>query len=139
MKLIAFCIILAFGLFFSPGCDVGTNADSSQSFVYTGYDSSGIKIITGTLTFFFNDSITYSGTWQLRQIGNPSKIGPQTGSGDFVGGVTDSLVWVNLNPNYADNNVHLSGKLENESYTGTWQYVSFIGVTNQGTFIALAQ
>lgn len=133
------CILLALGLFLASGCDLGTNVDSNQSFSYTGYDSTGVKIITGTLTFFHDDSLTYSGTWNFRKIENPAKIGPQTGTGSFVGGLSDSLVWLNLNPNYADNNVFLIGELEPMRYRGNWQYVSFIGVTNHGTFEAVSQ
>lgn len=104
---------------------------------YTSYDSSGTPLVTGWFTMDFSDSVTISGEWHFKPIGNPNNIGPQTGDGRLVGGVRNGLVWVGLNPQVVDNNIQLSGTLQGERYSGRWIWFSYAGSTNAGSFEAI--
>ena len=48
-------------------------------------------------------------------------------------------LYVNLNPGMMDNNVILSGRFDTLSYRGRWEWVSFVGPTNHGTFDAVRE
>jgi hypothetical protein len=50
--------------------------------------------------------------------------------------LTDGQLMIGLNPDYVDNNVTLVGEIENNIYSGSWFYSSFIGLTNYGFFEA---
>ena len=81
------------------------------AFAYTGYDGSGRPIVTGWLNIDLTDSDSITGEWQLQKIGNPQNIGPQFGSGVLIGGSYQNQLWIELNPQFADNNLQLIGTL----------------------------
>ena len=118
-----------------------TGASPSKTFPlgeyqYTGYGEDGGKVVEGRLSLTALDGDRLKGTWELKQVGQPGRIGPQTGSGDLVGTVSGTEVLVDLNPNMNDNNVNLRGKVEGKRYKGTWSYSGFAGVITSGTFEA---
>jgi len=43
---------------------------------------------------------------------------------------------INLNPEWADNNVFLEGTIDGNKITGNWVYSGFGGVMNHGTYSA---
>jgi len=55
----------------------------------------------------------------------------------FISVLTNEILWMELNPDFRDNNVFLQGKPEINKYTGKWFYFSFIGPTNWGSFEAV--
>jgi hypothetical protein len=140
MKTTAFVFgLILFGL---TGCkDPG--ADSSAPppagrYEYYGYDSTGTPIVQGWFTIDLSDSTNLIGEWQFTQIGEAQNIGPQIGKGKLSGGFrNDTTLWLGLNPEYMDNNVILNGTLHGNEYRGRWMYISFVGLTNSGTFIAV--
>ncbi len=101
---------------------------------YTGYDSLGAAIITGTLGFRSVDSTSTRGVWELD---GPAGYGPQIGVGTFEGWIDGGVVTLNLNPGWADNNVFLYGRLAAGVYSGQWDWVTFIGPTYTGSFKAV--
>jgi len=103
---------------------------------YTGYDKNRVKIVEGTLSVTSVESGEVKGRWNLRKVGNPETIGPQDGAGEFVGQMSEGNVTINLNPNMADNNVTLSGRIEGDRFAGTWTFSGFAGPMNEGTFEA---
>jgi hypothetical protein len=79
-----------------------------------------------------------SGEWQLIMIGNIKNAGDQFGSGSLNGLVISDVNYhINLNPQMADNNVFLEGILTGDSLNGSWNWSTFIGITNSGTFTAV--
>ena len=123
-------------------CDSTTSSNGMDpkqgEFKYTGYDSTGIKIVQGKLFLDFSDSTNIKGTWEIEEIKMSQNIGPQIGSGELIGSYYDSnRVWINLNPDYDDNNIILRGILNNKSYEGNWKYSTFVGVVNYGPFEAV--
>jgi hypothetical protein len=47
---------------------------------YSGFDSLGIHIVQGKISFYYADSIRIRGNWNLTAVGNPGAIGPQIGN-----------------------------------------------------------
>ena len=111
---------------------------------YIGFDSRGTKIVEGQLSITsveskrINsvDTLEIKGNWQLNKIGDPQKIGPQVGTGQLDGSIVNGEVRIDLNPNMNDNNVNLTGTIENGRFRGKWSFSGFAGILNQGTFDA---
>jgi hypothetical protein len=110
--------------------------ESEDIYQYSGYDSLGVQIIEGSLFFEYGDSILISGEWDFNVIGSPENIGPQTGEGEYIGTVENNQLLINLNPEWADNNVFLEGTIDGNKITGNWVYSGFGGVMNHGAFSA---
>lgn len=110
--------------------------ESDKLYEYSGFDSTGAKIVTGWLLFERWDSTAIEGEWSFTAVGQAQNIGPQQGSGILRGGYDSTAVWINLNPGWADNNVFLSGIVRGNKISGIWTYSSFFGVVNQGSFRA---
>ena len=137
MKLVILCIAFtSFLLFSSCGDDSSTNS-SLTIYKYSGYDSTGNKIISGYLWIDSVDSTVVKGRWDFKIIHNEDNLGPQIGKGNFDG-VKDSQgnMSLNLNPEWIDNNVFLIGSFNNSQYRGDWNYVGYPGVISAGSFEA---
>ena len=104
---------------------------------YTGFDKSGKRIVEGRLSITAVKGKQIEGDWELKEIDNPGRIGPQVGSGALVGSVDEQKVYINLNPNISDANVFLNGTNESGSYKGTWSFSGIAGPISQGTFEAV--
>lgn len=133
--IIVFCI---FNLLCSL-CDDSINGPDTPegSYTYTAYDSTGVKIVTGWMKIVFDDSVNVSGEWKFDKIGNPENIGPQVGSGNLMGIYNEPEISINLNPNWADNNVFLNGDYSEDKISGEWTFSGFPGVINRGKFEAV--
>jgi len=136
-KLILFLAAFTFLFFYSCGDDSPTNS-SMKTYKYSGYDSTGNKIISGYLWIDSFDSTVVKGKWDFKQVSNEENLGPQIGKGNFEG-IKDSQgsMSLNLNPEWIDNNVFLIGSFQNSHYNGDWNYVGFPGVINSGSFEAV--
>jgi hypothetical protein len=138
MKAVILCIALTSFLMFSSCSDDSPTNSSSKTYKYTGYDSTGNKIISGYLWIDSVDSTVVKGRWDFKQVSNEENLGPQTGKGNFEG-IKDlqGNMSLNLNPGWIDNNVFLIGSFHNLHYNGDWNYVGFPGVINSGSFEAI--
>ncbi len=140
-KISIFILIITISLSFSfYFCDKDNSINGLKipagAYAYTGFDSTGVKIVTGWIKIVFEDSTHISGEWELDKIGNPQKIGPQIGSGNIVGNIVNDQLHLNLNPQYVDNNVFLTCPYNDQKLIGRWSYTGFPGVINYGSFIA---
>ena len=115
---------------------LGIELGPAGSFTYQSYDSLGKLIVNGWLEFELIDSVKIEGTWRLNNIRNRDDIGPQYGYGKLLGSISDSEIWMELNPQYVDNNMYLEGIKSDNYIEGKWYWISFPGVTNWGTFKA---
>ncbi|HZY09848.1 MAG TPA: hypothetical protein VFF29_01725 [Bacteroidota bacterium] len=108
----------------------------SGAYHYTAFDSSGVAVAEGSLTIFYKDSIRCIGNWDIKQIGypDPGRVGNQIGSGQHVGGIEGKNIWIELYPQYIDNNFELIGKFERNIIQGEWHWITFAGLTGKGTF-----
>ena len=113
-----------------------------NTYNYTAFDSTGRKIVTGTMELQFTkidsvDKERISGRWSFSAANDSGIPQAMLGDGELIGEWhPDTRLWLNLHPNMMDNNVFLDGNLENEKYTGEWSYATFAGVINYGTFEA---
>ena len=108
-----------------------------QTFYYKSYDFKHHLIVQGRLEITFSDSDEISGTWNLQKLGNPQNIGPQSGTGELVGGlINKDSIWIELNPQFKDNNLQLRATYTKTVITGKWLWITYIGITNQGYFNA---
>lgn len=113
------------------------------NYQYAGYDENGGKVVEGRLSITSveprrnknEESYQIKGNWQLNRIGNQG-IGPQIGTGDLIGSIDKGEISIDLNPNMADNNVILRGKIEGRRFHGTWMFSGFAGAISGGTFEA---
>ncbi len=145
LMLMATLTLLMCGCVSPPSAPVEPDLSPSRSgkisgdYSYSAYDNRGTKVVEGTMRIRLEDSARISGSWEFRSVTDSptGEVGPQKGSGTLVGDVHLSLVGINLNPNYADNNVVLFGTFDGSTILGNWQFVGFPGVLNQGTFRAV--
>ena len=108
-----------------------------NAYKYTGYDTTGVKIVTGWIKLEFQDSINVTGEWSLSKVNNPKNIGPQIGSGELWGIYDTTWISIDLQPQMRDNNVILNGEMCANRISGSWFYVGFAGVLNHGPFSAI--
>jgi len=112
---------------------------SGQAYRYSAFDSFGNEVVRGVLVIAIDDSHRVSGRWDLKQTDpEASMIGPQVGSGTLEGMINGKKIWLNLNPENADNNVILSAMYYCAGIWGVWEFVGFPGVLNSGTFRAVS-
>ena len=147
MRLHGFSSLIAGVLFvFAEGCkDIGepdlqpTPARTiHSSYGYKAYDAVGSLVVTGRMDVSLSSDSTISGGWNFVAAGKDgSVIGPQVGSGKLVGSVQNNRWFINLNPEWVDNNVFLNGSLGDEGIGGIWNWSTFKGPTASGTFEAL--
>ncbi len=104
---------------------------------YTAYNEKGTLAVKGWLTIEFDDLHQLHGEWHSVEVGDASRMGPQVGDGRLVGSIEDGQIWIELNPEYRDNNVSLTGSLSRSGLKGTWTWSTFVGVTSQGRFEAV--
>lgn len=112
------------------------NGSIEGTYSYTSFDTTNSLIVTGIFTLQMKDSVQISGSWSFGKIGNPQNIGPQTGNGNLIGGLSSTEIWIELNPRFVDNNLHLTGNFENGSIQGKWTWIGFPGPLNWGHFEA---
>ncbi len=116
---------------------IGCNKDEMDGlYHYSAFDTLGVKIVEGTFSIEYGDSISISGDWDFEKIGNPENIGPQTGEGALIGTIEEDEFHSELNPYMADNNVSLVGIIDGNKITGDWYYSGFAGIINYGAFRA---
>ncbi len=120
-----------------PGCKRASDSIPKGAFAYTSFDSSGTAVANGWFTMNVADSATVSGEWHFAPIGDPLRIGPQTGEGELVGGINSGKVWMELNHKVRNNNLQLNGILAEGRINGQWTWINYEGIANQGTFSAV--
>ncbi len=138
MRIIAVISLLLLTI---AGCaDSGTNPSGPPPagvYRYIGYDSTGIGIVSGVLTINCRAQNYVDGGWSLERIGNAGNIGPQVGTGKLSGGKSGDMLWLDLQPQFRDNNVDIIGNVSGSEFRGRWHWITYSGVTNTGTFIAV--
>ncbi len=143
MERITVALAVATALLAAAGCrDLGEGPGTTRqpvpagTYSYTAFDSSNAVVVRGWFTLAYTDSVSVVGEWHFQAVGNPRNIGPQVGADSLAGRLHGGTLSVNLQPHYMDNNVLLDGTLLGTGYAGTWSWISFIGLTSQGTFSA---
>ena len=134
-RVIYFSILLLIIFISCNKSDAVVSPDKGNFFQYTAFASSGTTVAQGWLFMKLQNNLV-SGEWETQRIGQAEHIGPQTGRGALAGGYSGDSLWVDLQPQMRDNNLLLQGCLKNNTYSGKWIYISFIGPASMGTFTA---
>ena len=140
MKLNSLLIFLFFLQFFACKTDdssLGFEPGPPGSYSYSAFDSLGSLIVGGWFILDFVDSTKFEGTWRTESFVDRTDIGPQVGEGKLVGEIYNSSISIELNPQFADNNLNLNGKWNENEFQGTWAWLTYIGASNWGTFKAV--
>jgi|GEM_PF-682242 len=125
------------GFFTCNDSDLDQDLDiPSGSYHYQSYNSDSIKVVDGWFTMIEDSVANISGEWHFNKIGNPENIGTQVGDGILVGGYNGNTLWIELNPQYKDRNVQLIGIKEDGNYSGRWIWITFSGISAEGSFTA---
>ena len=121
------------------------SATPPNAYEYQAFDTTGTLVVNGWFKFKVietdpsDDEVNYlsiEGEWHLNKIGDPENIGKQVGDGILNGTIENDKIWVNLNPNIADDNVILHGNIDGKKIEGHWYYSIFVGAINGGPFKA---
>jgi hypothetical protein len=118
------------------GCEHLTDPMADGMYRYASYDSSRTLLVQGWFTMDLTNPDSVTGEWHFTPVGSPQGIGPQTGDGKLVGSFVDATLWIELQPEYRDNNLELAGMVLDGRYAGRWMWTSFRGLTNAGFFEA---
>ena len=133
MKLFLLVILISSLLVY---CSCSTNPLGNNRYSYTAYDSTGHPVVTGWIKIEISDSNRVEGSWYLTKTRSSIKTTHATGDGMLEGTIDNNGISLDLNPGWRDNNTVLVGKFEDNKITGKWAWISFIGITEEGTFIA---
>jgi len=128
------CILVWFVI---AGCSGILSGEGEDIYHYRAYDPEGKLVVHGQMTLEIMQDGDIEGTWRLHKLDEELATGPQSGYGHLVGGNVGDSAWIELQPQYRDNNVQLTGKLIDGQFTGRWMWISFSGITGQGTFEAV--
>ena len=129
--------VISLLLLLLAGCSRKSESVPRGAYAYVSYDSTGSALVKGWFTLATPDSADLAGEWHFDAVGNADRIGPQTGDGKLVGGISRGKVWIELNPSVTNNNLQLNGVLEGPRLHGQWTWMSYDGIRNQGTFEAI--
>jgi hypothetical protein len=116
------------------GSDLGPVVPGSYR--YTAYDTSGALVVHGWFSLIRRDSTSITGEWHFAAVGSPKNIGPQVGDGRLVAAIHGGSIWIELQPEYRDNNLTLTAGFGGRDLSGKWEWNTFIGPTAFGTFTA---
>ncbi|MEO8031988.1 MAG: hypothetical protein ABJC74_11585 [Gemmatimonadota bacterium] len=112
-----------------------------NEFHYVGRSPAGMAVLDGRLHLDYRDDSTVSGSWEIRWLPGADttlQAGPQVGSGQLSGRWHGTTLVLDLNPNYADNNVILSALPVGNGWSGTWAWATIGGIETEGHFTATA-
>jgi len=113
----------------------------AASYAYVASDEQGAPLVQGELLLpEVGDGDQFAGTWEARFVGNDEArrhdVGPQVGVGRLAGRREGNEIQIDLNPHMRDNNVALIGTISESGFDGRWEYITLVGVTSSGKFIA---
>lgn len=129
--------LLAFGTACS---DTPSQPESLEGrLAYLASDTAGDPLLVGTLVLEVDSDSAIAGQWSIdwmQGADTTTVVGPQLGSGRLVGSVEGGRVFVDLTPDFADNNVFLVADLMDGWLVGSWFFSGFAGPVSSGPFVA---
>ena len=92
-------------------------------------DSTGKKILSGTMNMTSKESDNISGTYEITNIYNKEFPALSIMDGEFSGNIiqAEKKVFINTNPRIADGNVFWNMYIKSNSVSGEWNYSVFRG------------
>ena len=115
------------------GCS-SSNGDSNFTFgkgkyKFTMRDSTGSKILSGTMNVKTLENNNISGTYDITNVYNKDFPGLSSMEGEFSGNIipSEKKVFINTNPKVADSNVFWNMEIKSKSVSGEWNFSVFRG------------
>ena len=112
----------------------------SHTLRYDAYSDRFRPLLSGSFDLVVHEDSTVTGNWTITWVSGvdtTTPVGPQVGSGALQGHVLpDTSVWLNLNPDFVDYNVFLSGAATAKGLSGRWGYSTIAGEQVHGRFTA---
>lgn len=135
MKIVSLGLILT-AIFLITGCNDDESSPNTGSYRYTAF-LNNTPVVEGTIQIDSLNPQNVTGHWDFHAVGDErNDIGPQIGSGNLTGTFDGADLFINLNPDMADNNVILHGMFSSNTIRGNWSWSGLAGVLNQGSFMA---
>ena len=128
--------ILTITVCFLLSCE-DKNQDDDKQYEYTAYYGKSLRVcVQGKMELNIGTDSTITGTWKTEVVGGFSEndVGPQIGTGELKGNIKDGKFYLQMNPGFIDNNIDLTGVSFVDEYSGTWVWISFVGITSSGSF-----
>ena len=96
---------------------------------FTMSDSTGKKILSGTMNMISREGDNISGTYEITDIYDKDFPGLAAMGGEFGGNIipAEKKVFINTNPRVADGNVFWNMYLKSNSVSGEWNFSVFRG------------
>lgn len=113
----------------SDGTAPAPTGDPSGAYTYlarVGF----LAVVEGRVDLLVADDSSVTGTWKLQRVlpNTGIEVGPQVGTGTLLGRRTDTGIWLDLNPGWADNNVFLALHPDSPgALSGTWDHSTIAG------------
>ena len=142
-RIVTFAFLLLFGIF-GIACtantqDRSTSGISAGIYHYIAKDKSGAIVAEGKLEITSLKADAIGGKWEIKTSAPMPQTGPQSGKGKIGGQLSGNKIMLDLNPDWRDNNVVLSGKFQKGKISGTWGWNGIAGTMAEGTFEATLQ
>lgn len=113
---------------------------ASSTLHYDAFTDQLRPLLSGTLDLVVHEDSTITGSWTIAWVpgaDTTTRVGDQVGSGALTGRLwSDTVVVLDLNPGYADNNVTLGGACTVNGLAGTWTWSGIAGPMTHGRFTA---
>lgn len=136
-RILILSIVFIATTFFKCEDDNIVNPPPTGTYTFASFDQDGNKLVEGEFSVVYNDAKSFKGQWEFSSVENAENPRPQIGKGELVGEIRDNnVIYIDLNPGWADNNAYLNGTFENGNVQGEWSWVGFTGVPEKGTFTA---
>ena len=122
-------------LLFACSCEDKEN--SNGTYKYTAYFGKSLVVCaSGFIEMTIAIDSTITGSWEISAANEFSEkeIGPQIGTGKLEGSIKAEKIFINLNPEWIDNNILLNADYSKDQFAGSWVWSTFIGPTASGSF-----
>jgi hypothetical protein len=122
-------------LLFACSCEDKEN--SNNIYEYTAYFARNLVVCaSGAIEMTIATDSTITGSWDISPADGFSEkdIGPQIGTGKLEGNIKAGKIFINLNPEWIDNNILLNADYSKDQFAGSWVWSTFIGPTSSGSF-----
>jgi len=120
---------------FFIGCS-GILGPAGNTYNYRAYDQSNKLVVIGDLVFHQLDTVHVKGSWHMLNVNGAEMTGISEAFGKFEGQLEADSLYIDLNPQWRDNNVILLGQFKKGIYQGKWQHIGLPGVMSEGRFEA---
>lgn len=114
-----------------------SNDGFNGTYEYTAYYAKSLVVCaSGRINIEMSPDSSFTGSWDIKGANNYNQndIGMQIGQGELWGSIKNGEIYIDLNPDYVDNNVNLLGNGNIAKISGIWLYSTLKGIQSSGSF-----